>query len=435
VRRDPDPFVTPPPALTDRGEAAGPAEADVQAVIIYADGGSRGNPGPAGYGAVVFGPDGATLLAERAAALGTTTNNVAEYSGLIAGLQAAGELGATRVTARMDSKLVVEQMSGRWKIKHPALRSLNDQAKALADEFEDVEFEWVPRAQNSYADRLANEAMDAAAAGHTWKAAEPAPAPAESAATGQPDSAAGDPAASAPNGQFLDAVTGPDADLDTTPTWQDPAAALPHARDGEPTRFVIVRHGETTWGAEARFAGRHDVSLTPRGRRQASAVAGRIARLAPAVVLTSPLQRCRNTAQAIAAEVGAPVLVDDRLIDGLLGDWTGFRANEIEQRWPQEFAAWRSDPDARPPGGESFTDIRQRVRPLMTDALTTYRGHTVVLVTHAAPSKMILATALDVDSAVAYRVRVDTASLSGFTVEADGAVMVWAINETGHLIG
>jgi probable phosphoglycerate mutase len=164
-------------------------------------------------------------------------------------------------------------------------------------------------------------------------------------------------------------------------------------------------------------------------------VAARIARLSPAVVLTSPLQRCRNTAQAIAAEVGAPVLVDDRLIDGLLGDWTGFRANEIEERWPREFAAWRSDPDAQPPGGESFSEIRQRVRPLMTDALTTYRGHTVVLVTHAAPSKMILATALDVDSAVAYRVRVDTASLSGFTVEADGAVMVWAINETGHLIG
>ena len=222
--------------------------------------------------------------------------------------------------------------------------------------------------------------------------------------------------------------------VDTTPTWQDPAAALPHPRDGEPTRFVIVRHGETTWGAQARFAGRKDVSLTPRGRRQAAAVAGRIRVLAPVVVLTSPLQRCRNTAQAIAAEVGAPVVVDDRLIDGLLGDWTGFRAAEIEEQWPQEFAQWRSDPDAAPPGGESFTEIRQRVRPLMTDTLTTYRGHTVVLVTHAAPSKMILTTALNVDSAVAYRMRVDTASLSGFTVEADGAVMVWAINETGHLL-
>ena len=81
------------------------------------------------------------------------------------------------------------------------------------------------------------------------------------------------------------------------------------------------------------------------------------------------------------------------------------------------------------------TPAKQAVRPLMTDTLTTYRGHTVVLVTHAAPSKMILATALNVDSSVAYRMRVDTASLSGFTVEADGAVMVWAINETGHLVG
>jgi broad specificity phosphatase PhoE len=71
----------------------------------------------------------------------------------------------------------------------------------------------------------------------------------------------------------------------------------------------------------------------------------------------------------------------------------------------------------------------------MTDSLATYRGHTIVLVTHAAPSKMILATALDVESTVAYRMRVDTASLSGFTVESDGAVMVWAINETGHLLG
>jgi probable phosphoglycerate mutase len=198
---------------------------------------------------------------------------------------------------------------------------------------------------------------------------------------------------------------------------------------------VVVRHGETTWGAQARFAGRKDVSLTPRGRRQAAAVAGRIRLMAPAVVLTSPLQRCRNTAQAIAAEVGAPVVVDERLIDGVLGDWTGLRAAEIEERWPQTFASWRSDPDAAPPGGESFSEIRQRVRPLMTDALSTYRGHTVVLVTHAAPSKMILTTALNVDPAVAYRIRVDTASLSGFTVEADGAVMVWAINETGHLMG
>ncbi|MET0866409.1 MAG: bifunctional RNase H/acid phosphatase [Nakamurella sp.] len=422
------------------GESGGPSSGGDRTVIINADGGSRGNPGPAGYGAVVFGPDGVTVLAERAAALGITTNNVAEYTGLIAGLEAARELGATRVTARMDSKLVVEQMSGRWKVKHPAMRPLKDRAAALVGDFDQVDFEWVPRAENSHADRLANEAMDAAAAGRAWTPPELVPGPTPPADTAQPPADAEQPPADAeaPPADVqppADPVTDDGAELDTTPTWQDPAAALPHPRDGEPTRFVVVRHGETTWGAEARFAGREDVSLTLRGRRQASAVAARIARLAPAVVLTSPLQRCRNTAQAIAAEVGAPVQVDERLIDGLLGDWTGFRAMEIEEQWPREFAAWRSDPDAKPPGGESFTEIRQRVRPLMTDALTTYRGHTVVLVTHAAPSKMILATALDVDSAVAYRVRVDTASLSGFTVEADGAVMVWAINETGHLIG
>jgi probable phosphoglycerate mutase len=269
--------------------------------------------------------------------------------------------------------------------------------------------------------------------------AEPLPAaPADSppAPPGTSDDAGPDSELGPGSDTFRDSDPDVDAgDVGTQPTEQDPAAALPHPRDGEPTRFVVVRHGETTWGVQARFAGRKDVSLTPRGRRQAAAVAGRIRLMAPVVVLTSPLQRCRNTAQAIAAEVDAPVIVDERLIDGLLGAWTGLRAAEIEERWPQEFACWRSDPDAAPPGGESFSEIRQRVRPLMTDALATYRGHTVVLVTHAAPSKMILTTALNVDAAVAYRMRVDTASLSGFTVEADGAVMVWAINETGHLMG
>src|SRR5690606_27155972 len=93
-------------------------------VIVEAHGGSRGNPGPAGYGAVVLDADGERVLAERKGGLGVTTNNVAEYTGLIEGLRAAAELGATRVDVRMDSKLVVEQMCGRWKIKHPSLQPL-----------------------------------------------------------------------------------------------------------------------------------------------------------------------------------------------------------------------------------------------------------------------------------------------------------------------
>ena len=398
---------------------------------MYADGGSRGNPGPAGYGSVVLAPDG-TVLAERAAALGRATNNVAEYSGLIAGLEAARDLGASVVHVRMDSKLVVEQMSGRWQVKHPDMKPLARAAAALVTIFDRVDFQWVPRAENSHADRLANEAMDAAREGRTCVrsvTADDAPQGAGP-ATDNP----GGPAAVGTATNTTGLGAGADDEVGTAPTEQDPAAALPHPRNGA-TMFLLVRHGETTWGAQARFAGREDVPLTARGRRQAEAVAARIRPLRPSVVLTSPLQRCRTTAEAIAAEVGAPVVIDERLMDGLLGEWTGYRASEIEQRWPAEFAAWRSDPDALPPGGESFNGIRDRVRPLLNEAVQSYRGHTVALVTHAATGKMVLATALNVGSAVAYRVRVDTASLTGFTVESDGAVLVWVVNDTGHLIG
>jgi ribonuclease HI len=133
-------------------------------VIIEADGGSRGNPGPAGYGAVVLDPVTDQVLVERAEGLGVTTNNVAEYQGLIAGLRAAVELGATDVHVRMDSKLVVEQMCGRWKIKHPAMQPLAREATELVREIGSVRFEWIPRLRNSRADALANQAMDAQAA-------------------------------------------------------------------------------------------------------------------------------------------------------------------------------------------------------------------------------------------------------------------------------
>jgi ribonuclease HI len=136
----------------------------VTKLIVEADGGSRGNPGPAGYGAVVLDPDTDQVLVERAEGLGVTTNNVAEYQGLIAGLRAAVELGATEVDVRMDSKLVVEQMCGRWKVKHPAMKPLALEAARLVREIGTVRFEWIPRLRNSRADTLANQAMDAQAA-------------------------------------------------------------------------------------------------------------------------------------------------------------------------------------------------------------------------------------------------------------------------------
>src|ERR687895_1526765 len=139
-------------------------------LVVEADGGSRGNPGPAGYGALVRDAVTGRILTEMAEALGRTTNNVAEYRGLIAGLRAAARVStAASVEVRMDSKLVVEQMSGRWKIKHPDMIPLAREARDVAAGFSSVRYTWVPRARNTRADRLANEAMDAAAQGKKWR--------------------------------------------------------------------------------------------------------------------------------------------------------------------------------------------------------------------------------------------------------------------------
>ncbi|WP_030547725.1 bifunctional RNase H/acid phosphatase [Streptomyces exfoliatus] len=138
-------------------------------LIVEADGGSRGNPGPAGYGAVVLDPATGETLAEAAEYIGVATNNVAEYKGLVAGLKAARALfpDAT-VHVRMDSKLVVEQMSGRWKIKHPDMKPLAAEAGRVFPAGR-VRYEWIPRERNKHADRLANEAMDAGKLGRRWE--------------------------------------------------------------------------------------------------------------------------------------------------------------------------------------------------------------------------------------------------------------------------
>jgi probable phosphoglycerate mutase len=137
-------------------------------LVVEADGGSRGNPGPAAYGALVRDPDSGLVLAEDAKYLGEMTNNVAEYSGLVAALTMAKDIDPdAAVEARLDSKLVVEQMSGRWKIKHEDMRRLALEARDLFPPGR-VTYRWVPRAENSAADRLANQAMDAAAKGQTW---------------------------------------------------------------------------------------------------------------------------------------------------------------------------------------------------------------------------------------------------------------------------
>ena len=136
-------------------------------VIAYTDGGSRGNPGPAGSGAVIYDEKGHKELAAISEYLGPTTNNVAEYTAVIMALQKAKELGATRVHVRMDSELVCRQMSGQYRVKQPHLQTLFVRVHNLSQEFEKVTYEHVRREKNVRADELANEAMDKGQALHS----------------------------------------------------------------------------------------------------------------------------------------------------------------------------------------------------------------------------------------------------------------------------
>jgi ribonuclease H / adenosylcobalamin/alpha-ribazole phosphatase len=135
--------------------------------VLNTDGGARGNPGPAGIGVVLKDTDG-NMLGEIARGIGATTNNVAEYRALIAGLELALEKGVTDLDALIDSELVVAQVEGRWKIKNDRLRQLAVAARGLLERFDKWSLRHVPRSENSGADRLANIGMDEAqAAGAT----------------------------------------------------------------------------------------------------------------------------------------------------------------------------------------------------------------------------------------------------------------------------
>jgi probable phosphoglycerate mutase len=381
-------------------------------LVVEADGGSRGNPGPAGYGALVTDAQTGEVLAELCDSLGVTTNNVAEYSGLVAGLREAGELApGGQVAVRMDSKLVVEQMSGRWQIKDPNLRKLAADARQAAGRLGGVSYTWIPRAQNGRADRLANQAMDAAAgrggtraggAGREHRSA------AERPSSGRSGGAEADPAPAAGR------------------TW-GPAG-------GTATATLLLRHGETPLSAEHRFAGRGDVPLTEVGRRQAAAAAGALAaRGGIDAVITSPLRRAQRTAEAVASATGAPLIAEDGLMETDFGKWEGLSFAEARTQFPGELDAWLADPAVAPPDGESFAEAGARVRAALARILAAHPGATLVLVSHVTPIKTLLCDALLAPPAALFRLHLDVASLSRVDWYDDGPAIVRAVNDTAHL--
>jgi broad specificity phosphatase PhoE/ribonuclease HI len=378
-------------------------------VIVEADGGSRGNPGPAGFGCVVLSQDRSQVLAEHKLAIGITTNNVAEYRGLIAGLEEARRLGADEVAVSMDSKLIVEQMTGRWKVKHPGLAELHQQARALASTFASVSYSWIPRERNTHADRLANEAMDAAA--------DP---PSDPVADGSSDLAVAAPPASAVAVPPASAVAVPPAE------WT--------GNRGGPTRLLLLRHGQTELSRQRRYSGRGDPELTDIGRRQAADAARYLSQKGGiAAVVSSPLQRAAATAAAAADALGLPVRIDDDLIETDFGEWEGLTFLEAAQRHPDVHGRWLRDTGLRPPGGESFDDVAARVHRVRDRIVADYGPSTVLVVSHVTPIKTLLRLALAAGPTILHRLHLDLASLSIAEFYPDDGASVRLVNDTSYL--
>jgi probable phosphoglycerate mutase len=351
-------------------------------VVIEADGGSRGNPGPAAYGAVL--KDGATgeVIAEAAEVIGVATNNVAEYRGLIAGLELAAEHAPdAEIEVRMDSKLVVEQMSGNWKIKHPSMQPLALQANRLAPF--GTTFTWVPREQNKHADRLVNDALDG-----KLSLVEPASAvePVETPSRG----------------------------------W-GPAA-------GPPTTLVLVQHGATALTAAKRFSGGlagADPGLTDEGRAQVRATGEWLQPMAPEIdaLVTSPVRRSRESADILAGILDHDVEVEDGLAEMEFGTWEGMTYAEVEQQFPDELSAWLGDLGYSPGGGESFRAVEKRVLAGRDRLLSAHAGRTVVAVTHVTPIKVLVAEALGAPLEAVFRMELAEASVT---------VVSWFESERGR---
>ncbi|MET8513788.1 bifunctional RNase H/acid phosphatase [Streptomyces sp. NPDC005077] len=399
--------------------------------VIEADGGSRGNPGPAGYGAVVIDPVTGETLAEAAEYIGIATNNVAEYKGLIAGLKAAKALvpdasaeGALQVRARMDSKLVVEQMSGRWKIKHPDMKPLAAEAARILPASA-VTYEWIPREKNKHADRLANEAMDAGKRGKQWE-------PSASTAALDLPPVSGPPGDAAAGAAKARAAMSTSRETAATPQVGWGAADL-----GAPATFVLLRHGETALTPEKRFSGSggSDPELSAAGRHQAERVAESLAaRGTIQEIISSPLRRCRETAATVGARLGLPVQIEDGLRETDFGAWEGLTFAEVRERYGPDLDAWLASTRTPPTGGgESFAEVARRVSATRDRLTTCHAGRTVLLVTHVTPIKTLARLALGAPPESLFRMELSAASLSAVAYYADGNASLRLLNDTSHL--
>lgn len=351
---------------------------------VTADGGSRGNPGPAAYGATVS--ENGKVIAELFEFIGTATNNVAEYSGLIAALHFVNKIDpAAEIEVAMDSKLVVEQMSGRWQIKNEGMRALAKTA-IQAHDAKLVRYRWIPREENAHADRLANKALDERVDG--YKPVVPANR--------------------------------------LTARLREPEV---------PTFVYMIRHGETILTPDRKFSGigKLNPPLTDEGRAQAAKVAAEIAKVKPDILIASPLQRTKDTADEIAKTTGLTPIYDEVWYECSFGDWDGLSVDEVKAKWPEDYISWISSSAFTPPGGESYDDLAARIEPAFDALAEKYPGQKVVIVTHNGVIKQLASIVLEGNPNSLFHIDVSPCSISSFSIwPSDGLRAVRSINERGH---
>jgi len=200
------------------------------------------------------------------------------------------------------------------------------------------------------------------------------------------------------------------------------------------TRTLLLRHGQTALSTERRFAGLGDIPLTETGREQAAAAAARLAeRGGIDLIVTSPLQRARRTAEAVAAATGAPLQVEDGLAETDFGKWEGLTFAEAAQQWPDELSAWLASTDVAPPDGESFAAVSSRVLAALDRLLAAPQPRTLLLVSHVTPIKTLVCQAMLAPPAAMFRLHLDVASLCEIDWFADGPAVVRSLNDTAHL--
>lgn len=200
-------------------------------------------------------------------------------------------------------------------------------------------------------------------------------------------------------------------------------------------RLIIVRHGETEWNRLRKTQGVTDIALSARGRRQAKKLGGRLRGFAVRCVYTSPLMRARDTGSAIALSCGAPVVVDDDLLEIRFGAWEGLTFEEIGQNYPEELTLWNRSPECCVPPGESesLSQVAARVERFLTDILQKHPNDTVAAVSHSIPCKVLVALGIGLPLSRIHSLRMDNASMTVVDFYEERAVLR-QFNDTAHLL-